>query len=171
MSPVTTIVVFGLFSFVVYKKILNIFRRRKYSAEAERLGCRDPPTLPNKGFLGLGRLAEISKANKKGRHPQWFVEKFDEMGRNIHTFRGSALDYEVLITRDPENCKAIYSTHAKDFEISPHRKSAWSPLLGDGLFTAQGEAWKHSRQLLRPHVRVSQPYDDTHHFLFKPTNL
>ena len=84
--------------------------------------------------------------------PQWFIEKFEEVGKDTHTFRASALDYELLVTRDPENARAMFSTNSHDFEISPHRKDIWSPLLGDGIFTAQEEAWKHSRQLLRPQV-------------------
>lgn len=138
-----------LFKLVVVKQI----QRRHDAAEAARRGCERPPILPRKGFLGLGRLSEASKANKEGRTPQWFIEKFDELGEDVHTFRASALDFELIVTRDPENARAIFATESSNFEISPHRKAIWSPLLGDGIFTAQGEAWKHSRQLLRPQVR------------------
>jgi cytochrome P450 len=30
------------------------------------------------------------------------------------------------------------------------RRWVFGPLLGDGIFTQQGESWKHSRELLRP---------------------
>lgn len=121
-------------------------------AEAAARGCAKLPALPRKGFLGLGRLSEVAKANKEGRTPQWFMEKFNELGEGVHTFSASALDFELIVTRDPENVKAMFQTSSRDFEISPHRKDIWSPLLGDGIFTAQGDAWKHSRQLLRPQV-------------------
>lgn len=141
-----------LFLSFVYWRISNILSRRKHAVEAEARGCEDPPSLSRTGFLGLGRLSEVAKANKEGRTPQWFIEKFEEVGQHVHTFKASALDYELIVTRDPENAKAIFATNANDFEISPHRRDIWSPLLGDGIFTAQGEAWKHSRQLLRPQV-------------------
>ncbi|CZT10057.1 related to cytochrome P450 52E2 [Rhynchosporium graminicola] len=84
---------------------------------------------------------------------------FDEVGYGVHTFRASALDYELLVTRDPENARAIFQTNSQDFEISPYQKDIWSPLLGDGIFTAQGDAWKHSRQLLRPQFSRDQISD------------
>ena len=137
---------------ILYKLISNVLKRREFTAEAAARGCANLPALPRKGFLGLGRLSEVSKANKEGKTPQYFIEKFNELGEDVHTFKASVLDYELIITRDPENVRAMFSTQAKDFEISPHRKAIWSPLLGDGIFTAQGEQWKHSRQLLRPQV-------------------
>jgi hypothetical protein len=129
-----------------------IYTRRRHAAESARRGCASLPALQTRGFLGLGTLAEVSKANKEGRTPQWFIEKFNELGDHVHTFSAAALDYELIVTRDPENARALFSSQSRDFEISPHRKDIWGPLLGDGIFTAQGEAWKHSRQLLRPQV-------------------
>lgn len=38
-------------------------------------------------------------------------------------------------------CPADYSFGA--------RRGVFAPLLGDGIFTQEGEAWKHSRELLR----------------------
>jgi hypothetical protein len=137
---------------ILFKFVSGVLKRRQYAAEAAARGCAKLPSLPRKGFLGLGRLSEVAKANKEGRTPQWFIEKFDELGQDVHTFSASALDYELIVTRDPENARAMFQTSSRDFEISPHRKDIWSPLLGDGIFTAQGDAWKHSRQLLRPQV-------------------
>ncbi|TVY33550.1 Cytochrome P450 [Lachnellula subtilissima] len=156
-SPVLLLIF--LLAAVLFKLLSNAFRKRKFSAEASARGCASLPILPRKGFLGLGRLSEISKANKEGRSPQWFIEKFDEIGEDVHTFKASALDYELIVTRDPENAKAMFSTQSKNFEISPHRRDIWSPLLGDGIFTAQGEQWKHSRQLLRPQFSRNQISD------------
>ncbi|KAE8448461.1 hypothetical protein EG329_009526 [Mollisiaceae sp. DMI_Dod_QoI] len=158
MSTFTLLLLCGVLSFIFWR-VSSALSRKKRTAQAKLRGCEDPPSLPRKGFVGLGRLSEVSKANKEGRVPQWFIEKFDEVGRNVHTFRASALDYELIVTRDPENARAIFSTNSRDFEISPHRRDIWSPLLGDGIFTAQGSAWKHSRQLLRPQFAREQISD------------
>ncbi|RDW58626.1 hypothetical protein BP6252_13102 [Coleophoma cylindrospora] len=135
---------------ILIRVLRNLSTKRQDAAAAAHHNCAHPPTLPRKGFLGLGRLSELSQANKQGRTPQWFVERFNELGDDVHTFRASALDFELVVTRDPENARAVFAANARDFEISPYRKAIWSPLLGDGIFTAQGENWKHSRQLLRP---------------------
>lgn len=39
------------------------------------------------------------------------------------------------------------------------RRQIMLPLLGDGIFTQEGAAWKHSRELLRPQFAHKQ-YDD-----------
>lgn len=150
-SP-TSVVLVGLLITLLTKLCSYIHKKRINEAEAAKRGCARLPALQTKGFLGLGTLSEVSKANKEGRTPQWFIEKFSELGNHVHTFTASALDYELFVTRDPENARAIFSSQSSDFEISPHRKDIWGPLLGEGIFTAQGEAWKHSRQLLRPQV-------------------
>ncbi|KAL8750817.1 MAG: hypothetical protein Q9199_006828 [Rusavskia elegans] len=42
--------------------------------------------------------------------------------------------------------------------MGPRRKVMF-PLFGDGIFTQEGDAWKHSRELLRPQF-VHKQYDD-----------
>ncbi|KAJ8122697.1 hypothetical protein ONZ43_g1169 [Nemania bipapillata] len=52
------------------------------------------------------------------------------------------------ITTDPENIEAILSTRFEDFGLG-NRKVASNPLLGEGIFSQDGPAWKHSRDLIR----------------------
>ena len=47
---------------------------------------------------------------------------------------------------------------AEDWDFGPRRKIAF-PMFGDGIFTQEGSAWKHSRELLRPQFHFKQ-YDD-----------
>ena len=65
----------------------------------------------------------------------------------------------MLATRDPENVKAIFVTHASSFEIGAYRAGSFKPLLGLGIFTLRGEAWRHSRALLRPQFSREQLSD------------
>lgn len=39
------------------------------------------------------------------------------------------------------------------------RRRIFFPLLGDGIFTQEGQSWKHSRQLLRPQFAWRQYWD------------
>ena len=45
-----------------------------------------------------------------------------------------------------------------DWGFGPRRKITY-PLFGDGIFTQEGQAWKHSRELLRPQFTYRQ-YND-----------
>ena len=50
------------------------------------------------------------------------------------------------------------------------RPDVFGPLLGDGIFTQQGAAWKHSRELLRKQFARIQ-YQDLYHFAEHVDNL
>ena len=53
--------------------------------------------------------------------------------------------YHVM---DPVNVEAILSTNFHDYGFGL-RRQVFAPLFGDGIFTQEGAAWKHSRELLR----------------------
>lgn len=56
-----------------------------------------------------------------------------------------------------------------EFGFGP-RRAMFSPLLGDGIFTQEGPAWKHSRELLRPQFARNQ-YKDLNVFKEHMDNL
>ncbi|KAF4775158.1 cytochrome P450 CYP4/CYP19/CYP26 subfamilies [Colletotrichum scovillei] len=55
---------------------------------------------------------------------------------------------EGYIITDPVNIEAILSTRFEDFNLGS-RRMGLMPLLGEGIFTQDGPAWRHSRELLR----------------------
>jgi cytochrome P450 len=56
----------------------------------------------------------------------------------------------VVSTSEPENVQAILATHHEDYDLGPLRKDAFKEVIGNGIFTADGEEWAHFRQQLRP---------------------
>ena len=42
-----------------------------------------------------------------------------------------------------------------DFGMGPRREITF-PMFGDGIFTQEGSAWKHSRDMLRPQLQHKQ---------------
>ena len=92
--------------------------------EAARLrACEPALILPSKDFLGLTRLLEMLKVTKDERGPQYIMESMNaEAGKDFHTLQLKVFPGSVLIlTRDPENVKAMFVTHASSFEIGPWR--------------------------------------------------
>ncbi|KAG4434886.1 hypothetical protein IFR05_009616 [Cadophora sp. M221] len=141
---------FTIFILILSKIISSKIRTKKLKAESERRGCSPAPTLHSNNLLGTSRLKESIKATKEDRGPQYVVSAMDEVGTDIHTVRVPILNYELLVTRDPENVKAMFSTQSGDYDISATRSNAFMPLLGEGIFTSRGAQWKHSRALVRP---------------------
>ncbi|CAD6592649.1 MAG: hypothetical protein ASARMPREDX12_006293 [Alectoria sarmentosa] len=147
--------------FILTKVISIVIAKRRCQAEAARQGCKPAPAIPNLGFLGLTRILDYLKATREERGPPQFVDAMNELGTNgeVHTARVQVLGSEVLVTRDPENVKAIYATNASSFEIGASRAGCFEPLLGLGIFTQRGEPWRHSRALLRPQFSREQISD------------
>ncbi|KAK5050945.1 hypothetical protein LTR84_003504 [Exophiala bonariae] len=49
---------------------------------------------------------------------------------------------------DPDNLESVLSTNFSDYGFGL-RYQIFAPLLGHGIFTQEGAAWKHSREMLR----------------------
>ena len=59
------------------------------------------------------------------------------------------------MTSEPDNVKALLATQFSDFGLG-NRYEHFLPLLGDGIFTLDGNGWSHSRALLRPQFSREQ---------------
>ncbi|EXJ86289.1 hypothetical protein A1O1_06659 [Capronia coronata CBS 617.96] len=139
-----------LVTLLCYKALSAITTRRKHAREAALRGCQPPPSAPRKGFLGIGTLRESLRATREDRGPIWMHQTLNAIGKDVHTVRATILDYELFITRDPENVKAMFATQSQDFDIGPHREKCFKSLLGEGVMTNRQDKWKHSRSLIRP---------------------
>ena len=95
--------------------------------------------LPKKDIFGITRFRESIRATRAERGPKYIVEAIDAKGKHVHTVQVRVLDYDLNVTRDPENAKACFSSQSQDFDIGLHRTQSWKPLLGTGIFTSQGE--------------------------------
>lgn len=71
------------------------------------------------------------------------------------TFRQQSPGEFVFFTYDPENIRAILATQFKEYGLG-FRYGAFKPLLGDGIFTLDGNGWHHSRAMLRPQFTRQQ---------------
>lgn len=134
--------------FLTWTVVKSKLKKRRNNAKAAALGCQPPPVLRSTNFIGNSILRESMKATKEDHGPQYVMEKMDAVSPNCHTIKVPIIDYEVLVTRDPENARTLFTS--SDFDISHHRQLSWMPLLGKGIFTSRGDTWKHSRALVRP---------------------
>ncbi|USP73415.1 translation initiation factor if-2 [Curvularia clavata] len=66
---------------------------------------------------------------------------------------------EGIFTIEPKNIQAILATQFKDFGLGKVRNRNFSPLLGHGIFSTDGEQWANARSLLRPQFARDQVSD------------
>ena len=76
-----------------------------------------------------------------------------------NTLRTQILRRYVFLTDDPDNVKAILSLDFNKWSIGAERIRNFERIIGTGIFTAEGTAWKHSREMLRPCFERSQVAD------------
>ena len=125
---------------ILHTVVSSIREKRRQDAESVRWGCGPCHMLPKKDMLGILRFRESIQATRAERGPRYIAETMDAEGKHIHTIQVRILDYDLNVTRDPENARACFSSQSNDFDIGLHRTQSWKPLLGTGIFTSQGEA-------------------------------
>jgi cytochrome P450 len=78
---------------------------------------------------------------------------------NSHTLTTKILGQAIYWTDDPENVKTMLATNFDQWSLGQERIQHMSSFLGLGIFTSEGAAWKHSREMLRPCFERSQVAD------------
>ncbi|KAJ5583500.1 hypothetical protein N7535_002120 [Penicillium sp. DV-2018c] len=160
-----------------FSKISNYL---KDAALRSQHGCELPPELPKRWPLGIDRIKDLWETNAEGRLLAYLCKVAEdyEPGNNLTQYL--LFGPRAFHLLHPSNVEAVLSTNFKDsraYQIlrGPDygfgaRRGIFAPLLGNGIFTQEGSAWKHSRELLRKQfVRVQ--YQNLDHFREHVDNL
>ena len=129
----------------------NAYLKRKSHAKFH--GCEQPITLRQESFLGYGMLRDSFEALRNSTYLRLGKQRFDENG---DTFAFKQMGKLGVLTNDPINVKAILSTQFQDFGVGKRRAEAFEPLIGHGIFTADGAPWEKARKLVRPSFSKGQ---------------
>ncbi|KAH8707107.1 cytochrome P450 52A12 [Phaeosphaeriaceae sp. PMI808] len=154
LSPLIPVAAGALLSYFLYTKIALYLARQRMIREN---GCKPCPFRFNKDpFLGLDVMKKLINQTKQHISQQESQKRFETtMGK---TFQSRIITMPVIATCEPENIKTILSTKFKDYSFGD-RRAAFTPLLGHGIFNADGERWANSRHMLRPNFARDQVAD------------
>ena len=118
-------------AYLLYKVIAEVIWHAQNRSKAKQLGCKPLPQYPS-DILGIGPTYKLLKSNDDGVLPNHFKERFDHISkqenRKVMTFEAQFLRTPVFNTKDPKIIQTLLATQFKDFELSPIRYSAFSPL-------------------------------------------
>lgn len=134
------------FALMAATKIHNYRMKKKFNA-TDPVGYRS-------SYLGIKFIYDAMTIRKKG----WVMEflyDFLLSYFDVKTVKLNVFNVSAYVTIDPENMKAILATQFNDFALGS-RHVKFSPLLGNGIFTLDGEGWKHTRSMLRPQFAREQ---------------
>ncbi|KAM3086831.1 hypothetical protein ACMFMG_000954 [Clarireedia jacksonii] len=136
--------------FIVYAScfIYDKFqRRRSEKTFAESNKCA--PLLARLDYkwpLAIDLLIKAFKCSRESRILRFLV---DIVQRHPPTFQQKLLGQTGIDTVEPRVIEAILGSQFTSFGLGD-RQNVFGALLGNGIFTQDGPAWKHSRNLLRP---------------------
>ncbi|KAI1653485.1 cytochrome P450 monooxygenase [Daldinia decipiens] len=147
MMPVWTFLIVAAVVFFVYQACNALSEKAKPSLrKGDALSC-DSVILANRWPLGIDLLVRTLIASDELCVMEFFLDNFRKFG---NTFRQIIGWNESLMTVDSAVIEAILLSNSKDWGLG-FRRTIFSPLLGDGIFIQEGDAWKRSRDILRPH--------------------
>ncbi|KAJ7182427.1 cytochrome P450 [Mycena crocata] len=113
--------------------------------DAAARGATLCPSMPN--LIG-GINIFFSRTKYEDVYPG---EPLEVIGRDLgYNLSIRLLFQNRIFTAEPENIKAILATEFPSFEKGPEFRGLMEPLLGTGVFAADGDMWKFHRQMTRP---------------------
>ncbi len=62
------------------------------------------------------------------------------------TFEENLFDIDMIKTVKPDNTQQVAISAFQDWGKTASRNSASAPVLGDGIFSQDASAWKHTRE-------------------------
>ena len=152
-SPLLFIVAGAAISYILYTRIALYLARQRFKKEN---GCQPCTAQFHKDpIFGIDNVKAMAYNSKHHILLQENRKRFQRLG---NTFHNRIITEPFIATCEPENVKAILSLKFKDFSLI-HRSAAFTPLLGHGIFNADGERWANSRHLLRPNFARDQVAD------------
>ncbi|CAK9436487.1 uncharacterized protein LODBEIA_P10450 [Lodderomyces beijingensis] len=147
---------------IIYKMIATLYE----SYLTRKLGAKPITNCQTDGWAGFHAPFVLIRKKASGELIDFGVERYKELKNpDVPTFMFKIFNIPILSTKDPENIKAILATQFSDFSLGT-RHAHFLPLLGDGIFTLDGQGWKDSRHMLRPqfareqvsHVKMLEPH-------------
>ncbi|KAL2831937.1 n-alkane-inducible cytochrome P450 [Aspergillus pseudoustus] len=160
-SPTNWTRFFILGPIVLFCFHLCVQRRRQREADklfGQQHGCQPIKSkLPYKWPLALDIFKKQYEALMRGNLLAYQAEYF-EHSRVRYTFEVKLLGRIGYFTMDPRNLEVMLQSRFDDWELGNSR-DAILPMVGNGIFTQDGHAWKRSREILRRQF-IRMPYQD-----------
>lgn len=145
--------------YILYLVLRSYYKAWQYNRKAAARGCKPAVLRPYKYSGGIDMIQMAFAFDTKHQLPNMFEQIVFQHMSGKTTFRQYFFGDLSILTIDPRNIQAILAHQFDQFELGALRRSNFFPLLGNGIFTADGKDWSHGRALLRPQFARAQVAD------------
>ena len=133
--------------FVVITAVKKLLIWRRNRAFADSHGCKPP-----RRFSRIQNIRENLHANTKHAWLNMWYRRYSTVAP---TFESATVGFDpIIFTNEPENIKTILATDFSTFDLGHRRKALMDPIVGPGIFSSDGQAWRHSRVCPTKQARI-----------------
>ena len=154
----------SIFFYVIYRVHWELTTGASRRALIKKHGCEpiksdpDYDYFPN-NIVGYKTLLENLAGLREHKLLELIRNRYIRNGH--YTMSQRVVLTDMIQTAEPDNLKTMLALNFKDWELGDRRTDGMVPFLGRGIFTTDGAAWQHSREMLRPNFTRSQVGDLT----------
>ncbi|KAF7421181.1 hypothetical protein PC9H_011701 [Pleurotus ostreatus] len=140
-------ILLGVSVFPGYATTRIFWREFKNRREAARLGARTIPKLRGKWIANVDFLQAMSKRVESGYPDDSLTDLVAKYG---HVADFYVLWRHLMFTTSPEYIKIVLATDFANYEKGEEFNTVVASLLGNGVFSSDGDMWKFHRSMTRP---------------------
>ena len=138
----------------------QVSKKSSYKHASRRNGCSTLPRYPHKEpTLGLDLLYDQFRSIIRGDTISPDLQGYKQHGQ---TSQAKSWGTKIIFTMDSRNVQTIFASAFDNFGVASLRYGPSVPLLGSGIFTADGPQWEHSKNLAKPIFARAQLSDLTY---------
>ena len=130
---------------LVYQKLSQYVA---FYVKRQQTGCFRARRYPHSDpFFGYDLYKQRQRALREGNLQALYTRHFNRLGK---TWEETFLDQRVINTMDIANHHYIHTVGFEEFGKPAARSKISAPILGKGIFMAEGTQWKQSRGIIKP---------------------
>lgn len=119
-----------------------------FCVKGQQTGCFRARRYPHSDpFFGYDLYKQRQRALREGNLQALYTRHFNRLGK---TWEEIFLDQCVINTMDIANHHYIHTVGFEEFGKPKARFKISAPILGNGIFKAEGAQWKQSRSIIKP---------------------
>ena len=148
MTPIVLGLAWAAVLAIIALSYRKLSRYVAFRVKRQQTGCFRARRYPHSDpFFGYDLYKQRQRALREGNLQALYTRHCNRLGK---TWEETFLDQRVINTMDIANHHYIHTVGFEEFGKPAARSKISAPILGKGIFMAEGTQWKQSRGMIKP---------------------